>query len=88
MRLVRLIFMAAPLPNNVASYQGVSVYPGARCPSEPVAHRIFESAVDPNGVITASKPAFCYGVDAKAGWLWVKTGSGYNNTGWTAQIAA
>lgn len=34
---------------------------------------------DPNGAITATRPAVAYD---DAGALWVKTNSGSNNTGW------
>lgn len=38
---------------------------------------------DPNGLITATRPAVAY--DA-AGAFWVKTGSGTNNTGWEQRL--
>ena len=39
---------------------------------------------DPNGVVTATRPAILY---TDAGGLWVKTGVGSSNTGWINLIA-
>lgn len=45
---------------------------------------VFFNAGDPNGVITATRPALCY---TPALGLWMKTGSGTNNTGWEQALA-
>lgn len=45
---------------------------------------VFFNAGDPNGVVTATRPALCY---TPGLGLWMKTGAGTTNTGWDQVIA-
>lgn len=44
---------------------------------------VFQSEVDPNGLIVATAPAMCYASDGR---IWIKINSGVNSTGWALDI--
>lgn len=44
------------------------------------------SAVDPNGVITATGPAIVLGSGASSGFMWVKVTAGTSNNEWNQVI--
>lgn len=47
------------------------------------AYYISTPGQDPNGVVSATRPAIAYD---NAGAVWIKTGSGTNNTGWEQRL--
>jgi len=49
------------------------------------AGNLFFQSGDPNGVVTATRPAMTYG---PTGEVWIKTDAGSSNTGWVNIIAA
>ncbi len=76
--------------NILPQAPAIFAWPGASSvvptPSVPVssltaiaAQTFYTEAADPNGVITATRPALCY---AGNNTLWKKTGPGTNDTGW------
>ena len=49
--------------------------------------RIVTSDVDPNGVISYSGPAVCFGFGAAEGAIWAKTTDGTSDNEWVTIIA-
>lgn len=48
--------------------------------------RILTTEADPNGTLSFSGPAVCFGTGAVAGAVWAKTTSGTSNNEWVAII--
>jgi len=71
-------FGGRAIVQQINTQVGGALSPGTTAPDGATNH-IFFTAGDPNGVITAIRPAFAYD---ETGAVWFKTGEGATNTGW------